>query len=128
MPKYLLQRNSQIKKNKKRKVSGQLAIFRSLTKTKRKYSTDTKKLNQLVQKLRGMKKLTDKWFLVCAGHTQRSIIFVYDQHHWEGKSIVTVENMTYTESIKAFLKQVISFTNLCIQHFLLKTYYYLFSL
>lgn len=75
MPKYLLQRNSQIKKNKKRKVSGQLAIFRSLTKTKRKYSTDTKKLNQLVQKLRGMKKLTDKWFLVCAGHTQRSIIF-----------------------------------------------------
>lgn len=76
MPKYLLQRNSQIKKNKKRKVSGQLAIFRSLTKTKRKYSTDTKKLNQLVQKLRGMKKLTDKWFLVCAGHTQISIIFV----------------------------------------------------
>lgn len=76
MPKYLLQRNSQIKKNKKRKVSGQLAIFSSLTKTKRKYSTDTKKLNQLVQKLRGMKKLTDKWFLVCAGHTQRSIIFV----------------------------------------------------
>lgn len=70
----------------------------------------------------------DKRFLACIGHSQRSNIFMILEAQLGRKEYSNSEHRMYTESIKVFLKQVISFQNLLLQHFLFKTYCFIFSL